>query len=103
MQSAVTPNASKADPPRVLVVDDEASLREVIEDIVRDGIKCRVVSASNVAEAKKVLLTQSIQLMVADINLPDGDGTSLLPLLQRHQPTASAIMITGAPSMARAI
>ncbi|MDB5299508.1 MAG: sigma-54-dependent transcriptional response regulator, partial [Phycisphaerales bacterium] len=33
----------------------------------------------------------------------DGDGMSLLPLLQRYQPTASAIVITGAPSLDRAV
>ena len=104
MQSAVTQPDSKPDlPPRVLVVDDEASLREVIEDTLRRDVHCSVISAATVAEAKKVLMTQSIQLLVADVNLPDGNGTSLLPLLQRHQPMASAIVITGAPTMDGAI
>ncbi|HWE04807.1 MAG TPA: response regulator [Tepidisphaeraceae bacterium] len=90
-------------PPRVLIVDDEPTLREMIEDVVRDGIRCRVVCASNLLEARNILITQSIDILIADVNLPDGDGTSLLALLHRHQPTASAIVITGDPTLASAI
>jgi FixJ family two-component response regulator len=90
-------------PPRVLIVDDEPALRELVEEIVTDGVACRVLTASNIAEARKILATSSIQLLITDVNLPDGDGMSLLAHLQRHQPTASAIVITGAPSLDRAI
>ncbi|MDB5174393.1 MAG: sigma-54-dependent Fis family transcriptional regulator [Phycisphaerales bacterium] len=104
MVPAVKPSVSKtALPPRVLIVDDEPALRELIEEVVTDGVHCRVLTASTVAEARKLVATHSIQLLITDVNLPDGDGTSLLPLLQRHQPTASAIVITGAPSLDRAI
>jgi FixJ family two-component response regulator len=103
MQPAVTPPDSKTDMPRVLVVDDEPGLRELIEDTLRRDIHCKVLSAATVAEAKKILLTQGIELLVADVNLPDGKGTTLLPMLQRYQPTASAIVITGAPTMDGAI
>lgn len=104
MPSVIAQPASKPDlQPRVLVVDDEPSLREIIEDTLRRGMDCQVVSAGTVAEARTILLTQSIQLLIADVNLPDGNGTSLLPILHRHQPTASAIVITGAPSLDGAI
>ena len=104
MNSSVTASNPKTDlPPRVLVVDDEPCLRQVIEDVVRQGIKCRVIGAANLREARNILITQSIDILIADVNLPDGDGTSLLPLLRRHQPNASAIVITGAPTLATAI
>jgi FixJ family two-component response regulator len=104
----MVPAAKSADsktvlPPRVLIVDDEPALRELVEELVTDGVNCRVLTASNIAEARKILATSSVQLLITDVNLPDGDGTSLLPILQRHQPTASAIVITGAPSLDRAI
>lgn len=99
----VSPESRTHLPPRVLVVDDEPGLLELIEDVVRHGMNCRVLSASNIAEARKILATQTVQLLVADVHLPDGNGTSLLPLLQRHQPSASAIVITGAPTMDGAI
>jgi FixJ family two-component response regulator len=88
--------------PRVLVVDDEADLVEVINDVVC-GLQCKVTVARTVAQAKKLLKGESFELMLADVNLPDGDGLSLLPALRRHQPVASAIVITGAPSVDGAI
>ena len=90
-------------PPRVLVVDDEPNLVEVIDDVVGRGMGCRVVTAATVAQARKILASQPIELMVADLNLPDGDGMSLLPALREHQPGASAIIITGAPTVSGAI
>lgn len=103
MVSSAKTSGFKTALPRVLVVDDEPGLREIIEDVLRKGIDCRVVLAANIAEAREIILTQPVQLMVADVNLPDGDGTSLLSILQRNHPSASAIVITGNPSIATAI
>ena len=91
-------------PPRVLIVDDEPNLVEAIGEAVGPrGIGCRVISAANIAQARRILQTQGIELMVADLNLPDGDGMTLLPALREHQPFAAAIMITGSPSVDGAI
>jgi FixJ family two-component response regulator len=90
-------------PPRVLVVDDEPGLIEVIDDVVGRGMGCRVVTAATVAQARKILASQPIELLVADLNLPDGSGMSLLPALREHQPNASAIVMTGSPSVDGAI
>ena len=90
-------------PPRVLIVDDEPNLIEVIDDVVGRGMGCRVVTAASIAQARKILATQGFELLVADLNLPDGDGMDLLPVLREFQPAASAIVITGSPSMDDAI
>ena len=90
-------------PPRVLVVDDEAELVEVIDDVVGRSMGCRVVTAASIAQARKILASQPIELLVADLHLPDGDGMTLLPALREHQPSASAIIITGNPSVERAV
>jgi FixJ family two-component response regulator len=93
-----------APPPRVLIVDDEPSLLEAITDVVGPkGMGCKVIPAATIAQAKKVLSTQGIELLVADIHLPDGDGMTLLPALRQYQPFASAIVITGSPSVDGAI
>jgi FixJ family two-component response regulator len=88
--------------PRVLVVDDEQGLLDVVTDMV-EGMDCSVTVAKTIAQAKRKLLSDSFELLVTDVNLPDGDGTSLLPTLRRHQPTATAIVITGSPSVDGAI
>lgn len=88
--------------PRVLVVDDEPNLVELVKDVGK-GIGCTVIAAADVAEARKVLAEQEVDLLVADLHLPDGNGINLLPALREHQPTAAAIVITGAPSIDNAI
>src|SRR5687768_1207624 len=89
--------------PRILVVDDEPTLVELIGDVVGTGMQCRIIVAKTVAEARKLLASEPIELLVTDVSLPDGDGTSLLATLRQKQPNASAIVITGAPSVDRAI
>ncbi len=103
MQSS-TPIAPSNSPqrPRVLIVDDEPGLLELMSDILA-GIDCKVSVAKTVAGAKKMLIGESFELMLADVHLPDGDGLSLLPTLRRHQPTASAVVMTGSPSVDGAI
>jgi FixJ family two-component response regulator len=89
--------------PKVLVVDDEAELHEVISDMVGKRLGCKLMSANNLAQARKILESQKVDLLLTDVNLPDGDGMTLLPILHLHQPQAQAIVITGAPSMNNAI
>lgn len=93
----------RKEPPRVLIVEDEPSLVEVVHDILQREMGATVISASNFDEAKQVLAKQRVDLVITDVNLPDGNGMNLLPALRQHSPTATAIVITGAPSIDGAI
>src|SRR5207248_11299944 len=84
--------------PRILVVDDEPAVLGLLDDVVGGSIPCEMIRAATVDEAKKVLSRQGVELMVIDVNLPDGKGTELLGALKFYQPAASAILIAGAPS-----
>ena len=89
--------------PRVLIVDDEPELVELIGNVVKAQVDCKIVSAATVREARNILAREPVEVLVTDVHLPDGDGMSLLPQLREQQPNASAIVITGSPSMDRAI
>jgi YesN/AraC family two-component response regulator len=89
--------------PRVLVVDDEPVMLETIHDIASPRLNCRVSTAMSVAEARKALVVQSFDLLLVDIHLPDGDGMSLIELFKKHNPTGSAVIITGDASADHAI
>jgi DNA-binding response OmpR family regulator len=89
--------------PRILVVDDEPMLAEMVSDVVGRAIACRILSAHDLAGARGILASESIDLLVADVNLPDGNGTTLLDGLHERQPHASAIVVTGSPSLDGAI
>jgi response regulator of citrate/malate metabolism len=89
--------------PRVLLVEDEPALVDILQRLVGDQADCQVIVASDLAEARRLMAAQPIELLLTDVHLPDGCGMSLLADFAQHHPTASAVVITGAPSMEGAI
>lgn len=104
MPSVLKPSASHTtkSQPRVLVVDDEPDLRELISDVA-GSMNCRITAVSTLADAREVLSIQDVDVLVLDVHLPDGDGLSLLPVFGKRRPGASAIVITGKPSVDNAV
>jgi FixJ family two-component response regulator len=85
------------------VVDDEADVLAIINDTVGRELPCKMLQARSLAEAQEILENEDVELLVADVHLPDGDGTALLPLLRKDHPQANAIVISGSPSVDGAI
>jgi len=92
-----------ADLPRVLVVEDEPALVELVRDVVGPQIDCQLVFAGDIQEARTIIENQSVDLLVTDLHLPDGDGMTLLGSLRDKIPAAGAIVITGKPSVSAAV
>lgn len=90
-------------PPAVLIVDDDAAVVEMIQEPLQTELGCRVRAASTISQARRILATEPIELLVLDIGLPDGDGLSLLKALRSRHPFAQAIVITGAPSIEKMV
>lgn len=63
------------DEPRILVVDDDAKIRELVRDLLERN-HMHVVVGSSVAEAEQLLSTERVDLMVLDVMMPGEDGTS---------------------------
>ena len=62
---------------KILIVDDEADLREMVTSILeQDGFKT-IKTAGTVAEALKICRDWEPDLAILDVMLPDGDGFSL--------------------------
>ncbi|HEX3358994.1 MAG TPA: response regulator [Tepidisphaeraceae bacterium] len=99
---ATKKRASKA-VPRLLVVDDESDLVEMLRDVVGKKIDCKILSAGDLDEARRIISKEQVSLLVTDLHLPGGDGMSLLPELYERIPTANAIVITGKPTVNGAI
>jgi len=71
------PERRSATKTTVLVVDDEADIRELLElTLIRMGLG--VECASSVAEAEALLKAHSFDLCLTDMRLPDGDGVDLV-------------------------
>jgi DNA-binding response OmpR family regulator len=89
--------------PCVLIVDDEPGLVEMVSDVVNRSIDCRLIAARDLREAEALMRTETIELLVTDIHLPDGDGMDLLSTLAESQPNAGVVIMTGDASMQGAV
>jgi len=80
-----SPRPRTAEARSVLVVDDEARIREVVQyALEREGF--RVHGAGSVRDARFLLTQRTFELIVLDVMLPDGDGLELCKeLRQRHR------------------
>jgi two-component system response regulator PilR (NtrC family) len=88
--------------PRVLIVDDEADIRELLDmTLARMGLECD--SAASVAEARQLLREKSYQLCLTDMRMPDGDGLELVREIEAHYPTLPVAVITAYGSMENAV
>jgi two-component system, NtrC family, response regulator PilR len=83
---------------RVLVVDDEADLRELLV-ITLGRMKLEAEAVGTLTDAFRVLGESSFDLCLTDMNLPDGDGIDLVRLVSRRYPDMPIAMITAHGSM----
>lgn len=80
-------------PPLVLVVDDEPDLVELVS-LTLSRMQLATQSAGDVATAKKLLKSQSFDLCLTDMRLPDGDGLDLLEWMGANCPKVPCAVIT---------
>lgn len=87
---------------RVLIVDDEPDIRELLEiTLLRMGLETR--SAEDFSHATRLLLDESFDLCLTDMKLPDGDGIALVEHIQQHSPNTPTAVITAHGSIDLAI
>lgn len=80
---------------RILLVEDDEPVRERLARIIEGWPRGRVIAAcGTLAEAKRVIAEQAIDLLIADLNLPDGHGVQAIRLLRERQPGAEAMVIS---------
>jgi two-component system response regulator PilR (NtrC family) len=78
---------------RILVVDDEQSMREMLGIVLRkEGYQ--VVMADSRAQAAAVLSHEAIDVVVTDVRLPDGDGIEILRHVKAATPETIVIVMT---------
>lgn len=87
---------------RVLVVDDEADIRELIDlTLARMGLLAECVGS--VAEAKVALAATSFQLCLTDMRLPDGVGLDIVRYISEHHVQTPVAVITAFGSAENAV
>ena len=79
----------------LLVVDDDADLREALaEQLELEGF--RTLQAGTVAQGAAAAQADRPDLLILDVDLPDGDGRDLCARLRAEGLAAPVIMLTGA-------
>ncbi|MQA29655.1 MAG: response regulator [Luteitalea sp.] len=98
---AVAPAVGRR-PPRILVVDDERSMRELLAIVLRrEGYE--VTLAENGRAAVAVLEREPVDLLISDIKMPDMSGVDVLRAAKRIDQDILGIMITAFASTDSAI
>ena len=78
---------------RILVVDDEESIREFLEIMLKkEGYN--VTCAENGSVAKNILEKKSFDLVISDFQMPEMTGMELLKFVKEYFPQTAFMMIT---------
>jgi two-component system response regulator PilR (NtrC family) len=87
---------------RVLVVDDEPDIRELLDlTLARMGLAADCVGS--VGEAKRLLTEKRYRLCLTDMRLPDGEGLELVRHIGEHCQELPVAVITAYGSMENAV
>lgn len=79
----------------ILVLEDNAVVAERLAGILRGWDRARVLpTARSLADALRTIRTGNVDILVADLDLPDGLGTIAIGELRRRHPHAHAIVMT---------
>jgi DNA-binding NtrC family response regulator len=80
--------------PLVMVVDDDHDLCSTLWDLLRDR-GYRVAVAHDEDQARKQLAAAAFKVVLIDMRLPKGDGTSVFRVVRDTNPQARTVLITG--------
>ncbi len=87
---------------RVMVVDDEENIREVLSSYL-DTLGYEVVTASDGQDALDKFEEGTFDLIVSDLLMPTIDGLELLKQIREKDRNVIFLMITGYPSIETAV
>ena len=76
----------------ILIVDDEESIRTVLEEKLSDLYECRTAESGD--EALKVLAARPADMVLCDLKMPGRDGIQTLGEVVKLYPDTAVLMIT---------
>jgi DNA-binding response OmpR family regulator len=88
---------------RVLLVDDDGAVRALMDEALkRKGFE--VITASSVTEALAYIATESFDVLITDLHMPDpGDGFTVVTAMRHSQPDALTLLVSGYPDVQEAM
>src|SRR5580692_1134565 len=84
---------------RVLLVDDDSAVLAMMsQGLERKGFD--VVAASSVTEALRRIATESFDVLITDLHMPDpGDGFTVVSAMRHSQPDVLTLLVSGYPDV----
>src|SRR5579863_7183014 len=88
---------------RVLLVDDDEAVREVMAlTLTAKGFD--VVPAASVVEALKLIATENFDVLITDLHMPNpSDGFAVVTAMRHSQPDALTLLVSGYPDVKSAM
>jgi response regulator RpfG family c-di-GMP phosphodiesterase len=86
---------------RILIVDDEESVRSLLYDLLCDTYRCDV--ASSAEEALEIATRSDYNVILSDIMMPGMSGIELLERVSRQRPDTTVIMVSANHDTRRAV
>lgn len=78
---------------RILIVDDEASLRQLLGKVMkREGYE--VFTGRDGAEGMEIFQNNPVDLIISDIKMPNMDGIEFLHSVKKADPSVAFVLIT---------
>ncbi len=87
----------------VLIVDDEAYVRDSVKALVEAHGDHRALTADSVAAAVELLGRESVDVVLADLQMPDGGAQELLETMGLIGSRVPVIVVTGVGTVPRAV
>ena len=77
----------------ILIVDDESMMRNLLQKILRrEGYK--TFTAGNGKEALSLMASESVDIVISDLKMPELDGFELLKAIKERHPDVGVIIMT---------
>jgi DNA-binding NtrC family response regulator len=89
-------------PPHILVMEDEEAVARGLEMVLQEE-GYDVDLAFTGARALETFTTSDIDLVVADLRLPDTDGLEIIKIVKERKPETEVVIITGYSSVSSAV
>jgi len=87
---------------RILVVDDERAIRDLLAETLREAGH-EVLTAAGGKEAFEIVSGENVQIAICDIRMPEMDGLELLRRIRDVSPETVVILITAFASVETAV
>ena len=84
---------------KLLIVDDEPKIYHALRRALHSEHDWKTVYANGADEALEILGEQTIDVVIADENMPGMNGSQLLGLVRQRWPDVIRMMLTGDPSI----